>query len=76
MTTEELMTPLTEIELGELTVAAQTVLTTKGMNLLRRLAFEREQLRNVVKESCSLLENGDVKELDSLMFKTLKNVKL
>lgn len=41
MMPEELQTSLTEIEKAELFTACQNVLTEAGMNLLRRLMFDR-----------------------------------
>lgn len=38
--------PLTEIEKADLFVACDKVLKPQGMNLLRRLMFENDQLRN------------------------------
>lgn len=46
MTKEELRKPLSEIELAELFDAAKQVLTQKGFDMLRRLTFERDILRN------------------------------
>ena len=48
MTVEDLQVPPTEIELGELTTASQKVLTEAGMNLLRRLAFSYNVLKDRV----------------------------
>jgi hypothetical protein len=42
----DLQTPLTEIELATLTKACQDVLSPAGQMLLRRLAFERDILRD------------------------------
>lgn len=54
MTPEELVIPLTNVELAQLTTAAQKPdrqLSREGVDLLRRLAFERDALKERLKDA-------------------------
>lgn len=56
----KLQEPLTEIEVAALMSAAGAGLTSAGMFLLRKLAFERDQLRARVAGLLAALESCDV----------------
>lgn len=54
MTPLELAAPVSEIELGELYMAMRKAgITDKGMNIIRRLAYERDMLRKEKHETSS-----------------------